>query len=212
VSEKYSTSVIDPEVSPADEYYRILFSGIKRRIEGGKVKSIAVTSAIKGEGKTTTVMQLAKVIARDFEKRVLLLEGDITNPSLNSILVNKPREGQAIGTTIINGLDVMTLGHVIKNKKMNGPAFASGLKKVIETVSNGYDYILIDCPPVLPMVDTQIIAGIVDGLIFVIRAEGPSRSLVKSALKSIPKEKVLGVVLNGMKTRWSSYQRGYGYY
>ncbi len=213
MSKKDSRSGVDPKIVPADEYYRILFSRIERRINGDEIKSIAITSAVKGEGKTTTITQLAKVVVRDFEKRVLLLEGDAINPSLNSILASKSREGQAIGSTAIRGLDVMTLDNVIKNKKVNGPAFAAGLKKVIETVSNSYDYILVDCPPVLPLVDMQIIAGIVDGIIMVVRSEGPSRSVVKNALASLPKDKILGVVLNGMKTRWStSYLNGYGYY
>ena len=126
--------------------------------------------------------------------------------------MNRDQEGQAILKSAIPGLDVMTLSHIIKNKKVTGPNFATGLKKIIDTVSNSYDFIFVDCPPVLPMVDMHIIAGVVDGIIMVIRAEGPSRSLVNSALGSIPKEKIIGVVLNGMKSRWPRYGYGYGQY
>lgn len=211
MSEKYPLPTVGPETAPTDEYYRILFSSIENKIQGSSARTIAVTSSIKGEGKTTTITQMAKIAARDFGKKVLLLEGDSLNPQLHSIVANKPSERQAVGHTLIEGLDVMTLSNVINNKKINGPAFAYGLRKIIDAVSGSYDYILVDCPPILPLVDMRIIADVVDGIIMVIRAEGPSRSLVKSALKSIPAEKVLGVVLNGIMTKWPTYGYGYGY-
>lgn len=214
MSEKYSFPLIGAEIPQSDEYYRILFSGVEKKFQNSGPKSIAVTSAIKGEGKTTTTVQLAKVAVRDFGKKILLLEGDLRSPQLSSILMvsNKSQEGQAILRTTVPGLDVMTLSKIIKNKKVSGPAFATGLKKIIETVSSSYDYILVDCPPILPMVDMHIIAGIVDGIILVVRAEGPSRSMVNNALGSIPREKILGVVLNAVNSRWPNYGYGYGQY
>jgi len=200
-----------PDLAPTDEYYRILFAGIEKKCIGKVPRVIAVTSTVKGEGKTTTVTQLGKIAARDFNKRVLLLEGDSKSPQIHLVLGNRPEDGKAISSTLIKGLDVMTLEKVIMNKKINGPAFSNGLKKVIETVSNRYDYILIDCPPILPLVDMQIIAGMVDGILMVIRADGPSRSFVNSALSAIPKEKLLGVVLNGVKTGIPGYGYGYSY-
>jgi len=124
----------------------------------------------------------------------------------------KQGEDQAIALTSIPGLYVMTLDNIIKNKKINGPAFGNGLRKIIEMVSVSYDYILVDCPPVLPVVDTQIIAGIVDGIILLVRAEGPSRNLVRKALEGIPREKVLGVVFNGAKSRQLKYSHEYHYH
>ncbi|MHB8481178.1 MAG: CpsD/CapB family tyrosine-protein kinase [Nitrospiria bacterium] len=210
-SDKNPLLTVGLEIAPTDEYYRILFSSIEKKIKGNGARTIAVTSSIKGEGKTTTITQMAKIAARDFEKKVLLLEGDALNPQLHSIVLDKPKERQAIGHTVIERLDVMTLSNVLNNKKINGPVFANGLRKIIDTVSGAYDYILVDCPPILPLVDMRIIARVVDGIIMVIRAEGPSRSMVKEALKSVPAEKILGVVLNGITTKWPTYGYGYGY-
>lgn len=211
MAEKYLLPTMAPDLAPSDEYYRILFAGIEKKCTRGYPRTIAVTSTMKGEGKTTTVTQLSKIAARDFGKKVLLLEGDSKSPQIHLVLGNLPSDGKAIGSTQIKGLDVMTLDNVIKNKKINGPAFSAGLKKIIEAVSQGYDYILIDCPPILPLVDMQIIAEMVDGILMVIRADGPSRSFVNSALASIPKEKLLGVVLNGVTTGLPGYGYGYNY-
>lgn len=202
----YTNLMVDSELSPSDEYFRILFLKIVKKI-GEKGKSILITSALKGEGKTTTIIQLAKVAARDFEKKILLLEGDAKNPQLSSIadLSDKQREGHAILNTAIPGLDLMTLDKIIKNRKINGPVFVNGLKKIIEMFWDSYDYILVDCPPVLPLVDTEIIAGIVDGILLVVKAEGPAKRLVKKALETLPKEKVLGVVFNGVQSKWQKY-------
>lgn len=195
---------------PTDEIYRILFSNIERRISERPAKSIAVTSAVKGEGKTTTAIQLAKVMARDFGRRVLLLEGDIKNPQLGSIPLEKDAGGQAIRKTAIKGLEVMNLASITKSKPMNAPTFAGGLKKIVETVSESYDFILIDCPPVMPMVDMQIIAKFVEAILVVVRVQGPPRSLVNKALDSLPREKIIGVAFNGAENALSQY--GYPYH
>jgi capsular exopolysaccharide synthesis family protein len=210
---KYPFPLFVQENLPTDELYRVLFSNIERRIKEKPIRSIAVTSAVKGEGKTTTIIQLAKIAARDYGKKILLIEGDLRNPQLNAIPVSKPEADRAIGDTIVEGLHVMTLANITKNKAINGPTFANGIKKIIETVSNSYDFIFVDCPPLIPLVDMQIIANVVDGIIMVIRAEGPPRSLVNNALESIPREKVIGVILNQVKHSWSQsgYAYGYGY-
>jgi protein-tyrosine kinase len=212
LSNQHPRIIINPEVTPMDEFYRGLFLKIDKKMGPGS-KSILITSAIKGEGKTTTIIQLAKVAARDFEKRVLLLEGDVKNPQLSGLvdITERHREDQAISETTIPGLFVMTLDNIIKNKRISGPVFGNGLKKIIEMVSPSYDYVLVDCPPVLPVVDTQIIAGIVDGIILLIRSEGPTRNLVRKAIEGIPKEKILGVVFNGAKIKTSKYIHPYNY-
>ena len=80
MSDIFSFPTIELDYSETDEYYRILFSGVERKIKNGEIKSIAMTSALKGEGKTTTIIQLAKVAARDYGKKILLLEGDSKSP------------------------------------------------------------------------------------------------------------------------------------
>jgi capsular exopolysaccharide synthesis family protein len=216
-----------PDVGRADmiteEFYRVLFSGMERRLDGKSVKSIAVTSAVKGEGKTTTVIHLAMVAARDFGKRVLLLEGDLKNPQFHrhwtrpdgvglfQLLTQQVEFDKAIMETGQEGLHVLPVGRVDKTRSVSGSILFRGLRNVIEYAVARYDFVFVDCPPILPLVDMRIIGNAVDGVIVVVRADGPPRSVIVKSVESIPREKILGVVLNGVKVSWSGYTYGYTY-
>ena len=213
-------NVID---SGSSELYRVLFSGLMRQIADRPIRSIAITSSVKGEGKTTTAIHLARVAARDFGKKVLLLEGDLKNPQfgkrwsnpegtgLYHLLTKEATLEAAIQMTDQEGFEVLPAGRFSKKQDDSGSALALGLKRILQEVSVRYDFVFVDCPPVHPLVDTRIIAEAVDGVIMVIQSEGPPRSVVASAVESLPSGKVLGVVLNGMKTVWPRYSYGYTY-
>ena len=206
-----------------EEVYRLLFSGMERRLGGRPLKSIGVTSAIQGEGKTTTVIHLAQVAARDFGNRVLLLEGDLKSPQfyrrwtgptgvgLYEVLTDQVGFDKAILQTEQERLDAMPVGRVDRSRSVSGSVLFRTLHKVIEEAKARYDYIFVDCPPIFPLVDMRIIANAVDGMIMVIRAEGPPRSEVVKSTDSIPREKIIGVVLNGVKAFRSGYTSGYTY-
>ncbi len=208
-----------------DELYRILFSGMEHRIGIRSMRSIAVTSAIKGEGKTTTVINLARVAVRDFGKRVLLLEGDLKNPQfhrhwpiqdgigLYHILTQQAQIDLTakVIVTDLEGLDVMPLGNITNRQDANKSFLIQGIKRVIQRAPSRYDYIFVDSPPVLPLVDMQIIAEAVDGVIMVVQAEGPAQSLVRKAFEKIPHNKILGIVVSKVRTSWSQYSYGYNY-
>lgn len=214
---------IDPFESTYGEIYRLLFSGMERRIAEKGIRSIAVTSAIKGEGKTTTAIHVARTAARDFGKRVLLVEGDLRNPQfhrhwmkpdgvgLYDVLRDHARCELAVGPTDTEGMEAMPLGNTPGAPEVSGSILAQGLKRVVRAVATRYDYIFVDSPPILPLVDMRIIAEAVDGILMVVRAEGAPRSVIAKALEAVPREKVVGVVLNGMKTAWPRYDYGYMY-
>jgi succinoglycan biosynthesis transport protein ExoP len=76
---------------------------------------------------------------------------------------------------------------------------------LILTLKERYDFILIDCPPILSLPDMNIIEKLVDGIILVIRAEKTSRDAVKTALNSLGADKIVGVILNDAKQPMSPY-------
>jgi capsular exopolysaccharide synthesis family protein len=215
-----SAHSVDPIPS---EIYRILFSSMERRILGKSIKSIAVTSATQGEGKTTTVVQLAKTAVQDFGRRVLLLEADLRNPrfqaywtkpdgiGLYHILSQRISPSVAIGPSDIDGLDILPAGETVKKQNFSGSMLANGLRKVLEDAESQYDFILVDCPPILPLVDMRIIAPQVNGVLMVVRAGGPPRSVVRHAAQTLQREKVLGLVFNSVDMVWPQYGYGYPY-
>lgn len=210
-------------VNPTDEIYRVLFSSIERRIGGRPIKTIAITSAVKGEGKTTTAIHLARSAARDFGKRVLLVECDLKDPKFNRywswpngygfyhILIRQVSFERAVQATDVPGLEVLPLGRTEKAAGVKGSVLSDGLRRIFEAADGRYDLLLIDAPPAVPLVDVRIIAEEVDGILMVVQAEGPPRSLVEKAVAAVPREKVLGVVFNGVKSNWFGYSYGYMY-
>ncbi len=82
---------------------------------------------------------------------------------------------------------------------------------LISSFKNNYDYVFIDSPPVLPVADMNILSEIVDGIVFVIKADDTPKNLVKKAIKSLSAGDVVGIVLNGFQMPSKKYSKYYGY-
>lgn len=210
------------ESIPSDQY-RMLFSKVDRlcRLENKKI--IAVTSSIKGEGKTTTVSNLAVVAARDFGKRSLLLDGDFNNPALSfifdakkgpglvDVLREKHRLGEVIRRSPIENLAILPMGTPSSYTGENNIWASARMKDVLREVREWFDYIWIDAPPILPMFDMTVISESVDGILLVVQAGETPASLLAQAVKSINSKKIIGSVLNRAKAPWPSKYYKYGY-
>lgn len=201
----------------AAEQYRILFTKLDQvsRADGSKV--FALTSAVKGEGKTMTSLNLAYVAARDFRKRCLLIELDLKNPSLRTKLdsggarlgVTEVLSGQVRSDEAMTRLDdcenlfFLQAGKSARNStELLGSAV---LEEIIRDARRDFDLVIVDCPPILPLADMSVISRYVDGMVLVIRAEATSRGLVKNALDSLTEGRVIGAVLNGAQTVLKKY-------
>ncbi|MEH7355998.1 CpsD/CapB family tyrosine-protein kinase [Neobacillus drentensis] len=170
-------------------------------------RTITITSPKREDGKSTTASNFAISLAQQ-GKKVLLIDADLRNPTLNitfkmenyvglsDVLVGRNIIEDSIFRSGINGLDLMTSGPIPFN-----PTELLGSKKMeilIETVSILYDVILFDTPPVLEVSDAKIIANQCDGQILVIRwgkTKNEEAIEAKKILESA-KAKLLGVILN----------------
>jgi capsular exopolysaccharide synthesis family protein len=85
------------------------------------------------------------------------------------------------------------------------------LKSIIDLVSERYDYILFDSPPILSVSDSAILTNRLDGIIFIINAEKTEKNALKQGLEAIPNEKVLGLVLNNINIERDGYYYRYYY-
>ena len=189
-------------------------------------KIIGVTSALPGEGKTFFVANLAVSIAQA-EKKVLLIDADMRRPRIHRIFNQKRKPGLsnlimaeedlegAIGEVTrklpISGLDMICSGDIPHNP--NELLGSQKMKSIIDIVSERYDYILFDGPPVLSVSDSAVLANELDGMIFVINAEETEKNALKQALEATPNEKMLGLGLNKINIeRDGYYYRYYQYY
>jgi len=195
------------------EQYRLLRSKLSSLNSNHNNKVIALTSTQKGEGKSTTSVNLAIVMAKDTKKNVLLIDGDMRKPSIHTffnykvkyglvdILLKRTNIGSAIVSSGIKNLTLLLGGEAVGNPSdlITSPL----LRELIEILKTKFDYIIIDSPPIIPFADMNILADIVDSILLVVKAETTPKKMVLEALKSLNKENVIGVVLNDSRRRLS---------
>ncbi len=216
-------TTITRAVSLSSDQYRVLFAKIDLHCRTDGKKIIAITSTLKGEGKTTTATNLAVVCARDFGKRCLLIDGDVRRPSIAATFQIAEAPGlidvvekrclleNAMKRGPVENLTILTIGG---SGKQCGQIWTSDvIRDLLGEARGWFDYIFIDAPPILSHVDVNLITEFADGVLLVVRAGLAEEALLGQAVKSLGRSKIIGSVLNGEKIEWPirSYHQ-YGYY
>ncbi len=210
----------------ASEQYRLLRTNIMFTLpEDVKCPIIGVTSSIRGEGKSTTAINLSYVLAEK-GSRVLLIDGDLRIPSVAKKLDIKNEfgltnlllgEGAKIGewqTDIHPKWFILPSGDIPPN-----PSELLGsrrMENVLNTLRESFDYIIIDLPPVNLVSDAMSIANLITGLIVVIREDYATKSDIDQCFRQInlSNVNVLGCVMNesGNRAGYYSKYKKYRYY
>ncbi|GEM_PF-716732 len=206
------------------EAYRIIRTNLAFGSVDRALKVIQVTSAIKGEGKTTTACNLGISLAQT-GMRILLIDADMRRPSLHKIL-ELGRGAGGLSNALTNGdswetyirpsveanLSCLTAGDIPPN-----PAellSSKRMKTLLAELRDHFEMIILDSPPVISVADSSVIASCVDGIILVSKAGFIPRHIclkAKHALESVH-GKIVGCILNAVKSQHHSYydQRYYG--
>ena len=215
------TSLEKPQ-SNISEAYRTIRTGIEFSNLDKDLKIICITSSKKDEGKTTVLSNLGVSFAK-LDKKVLLIDADLRNPSISKmfdtsnsqglmdILLGKRDIQDCIKKTKQENLYILTGGTIPPN-----PAEVLSSKKMsefIESIKDEYDYIFIDSPPVGVVSDASIISAYSDGVIFVVGANEVDSNLAKIAKERLDsvKANIVGVILNKFKTNINSEYYNYSY-
>lgn len=200
------------------EAYRTLRTNIQYSSFDKDLKTIVVTSSEPGEGKSTTVGNLAISFSQS-EKKTILIDCDLRKPSihkkfrisnlvgLSDVLIGKEHIEDAIKKHDTN-LYILTSGKVPPNpSEMLG---SKAMEKLIEELKKHFDIILLDSAPVQAVTDAQILSTKVDGTLLVVRSERTKRDSVVQAKELLDKvgANIVGVVFNGV----SNSRRKYYYY
>lgn len=162
--------------SPVSEAYRAIRTNLQFAGAGKRLKTLVFTSAIPGEGKSTTVANLAIAMGQD-DKKILLIDCDMRKPVvhrrfglLNRGLSNCFAEDlplkEVIQADVFPNLDVVTSGPVPPN-----PAELLGSKKMealLQEAAEAYDYVFLDMPPVLAVTDAALMSSRVDGTVIIL--------------------------------------------
>ena len=212
----------DPK-SPISESYRVLRTNIQFASVDKPIKTIAVTSSSPGEGKTTTISNLAITFAQSGSK-VLLIDADLRKPRIHKVFHLPNNEGMTtilaqhidysacVNGCSIDNLYILTSGPVPPNP--SEILSSNAMKKFIETLKNDFDIILIDAPPVGVVTDGAILSTIVDGTILVVSSgdvEIEAAQRAKDLLEKV-NANILGVVLNRVTKNNQGGSYSYYYY
>lgn len=190
----------------AEERYRALAVRLLNLAERRKLKTLLITSAEAGEGKTTVATVVAWSLAKHPERRVLLIDANPASPSVGRTLGLDPKRGwlnlvdrscelkHALVRVDPNGLYVMTPGPLAALQSTD--AMSSGLEDVIADLARCFHLVVVDSAAILESPEAQRLAAVLDGAVIVARAGQAHHSKVTAARKLVPKGRRLGVVLN----------------
>ena len=209
----------------ATEQYKILRANLSFTIpENVKCPIIGVTSSIRGEGKSTTAVNLSYVLAEN-GKKVLLIDGDLRIPSIakkmgiestpgltNLLMRFESRQLVSFQSSILENWYIIPAGNIPPNpSELLGSA---KMEKLLENLSEEFDYIIIDLPPVNIVSDALAISRYITGMILVVREEYTEKKEFEACSRQLELSnvKVLGCVMNGAKTGSGSYGKYRRYY
>ena len=207
--------------SVVSEQFKTIRTNINFSMPDKDIKSIVVTSSTPGEGKSTISSNSAVVFAQS-GKKVLLVDADMRKPTshhtfgisnstgLSTVLTRQQTVDQVVHKTEIEGLQVITSGPIPPN-----PAELLGSKmmdQLISQLTEQYDLVIFDAPPVLSVTDSQILANKSEGTILVVNSGMAEKDGVLKAKEALvaSKANILGVVLNNYVLEKDHYY--YQYY
>ncbi len=222
------------------EGYRSLKVNLQFACLDRTVKSLSFASAGLGEGKTTTVINLAITIAQD-GRRILVVDADLRKPAVHSRLGLKREPGlsevlvgnaqwqdvvqtapdlmlgklgfdQVLSAPGVDNLSIITSGHLPPNPSefFNSQRFVD----LIAACEENYDLVLIDCPPILPVADAVLVGPKVDGVVLVYQVGKIGRTplLRAKTLLENAQAHIVGVVLSNVSAEFSPDYHQYQYY
>lgn len=193
--------------SPLSEEYRLLRTKIHFFSKDQELKTVMVTSTQTGEGKTTTISNLAITYAQE-GKMVLLIDADMRKPSLHRVFSQLNHQGLSTLLAGESSLKEVTKETFITNLSLipSGPTSSNPselidsitMRELLEQLKQEFDVILIDTPSVLAVSDSVIVSALCDGIIMVVAAGKVKRDRLKKAQEQLEhaNARMLGIVLN----------------
>jgi len=212
----------DPK-SPISEAYRSLRTSLMYTKQGSQ-GSIMVSSPGPGEGKSTTVINLAITYA-NLGKKTLLIDADLRKPVLHKVFNANVDLGlthylsrvedkwkNVVNKTDIDNLDIIYNGAIPPNpSELLG---GESMKNMVRDLKNNYDIILFDAPPILAVTDAVVLSRLIDQFLMVVRFGNTNKDSIDQAIISLAHvdTSLTGVVFNDLNRRNSYYSKGYSYY
>jgi capsular exopolysaccharide synthesis family protein len=191
---------------PGAEQFRTLRSRLFRMRESQPLQTILISSAIPAEGKTVVSANLAYALVRQRGSRVLLIDADLRSPRVHTLLGAPSSPGladylqkTATEFEVIHRANEEGLCFIPAGNHVTHPSeliSSDRMKQFLDRVKPAFDWIIIDSPPALPVADAAVLGGLVDGVLFVVRANSTPSAVSQKACKELRDAHIIGVVLN----------------
>lgn len=213
-------------MSAMAEQFRVAATRVVLSRSSSKHTVVVVTSAVSGEGKSTTAANLAYVLAHDLGKSALLIDCDFKKSMVHSYMGITPEPG--LVEAVYGDLPVEDCIHSLKNSSLSvlpcGRRDSQAvdltkirqLSNILARLRERFEFIVLDAPPVFPLADMNMLGSIADLMIFVVRAGITPQDLIQRAIKTMRPPEKSGVILTGYDggadSRYLSqcYVQGYG--
>jgi capsular exopolysaccharide synthesis family protein len=200
-------SLTNPSSFAAEQYQNLRLK-IERLRQTRDLRVIAITSPGAADGKTVTSINLAGALARGAAKRVLLMDADLRRPEIaNQLNIDDNAVGFA---DVVRSTEVSLQRTIHPLDEYNVDLIPAGgaagpihevfrsprLVQLLHHVREQYDYVILDTPPLVPVVDSALLSRVVDGVLVVVAANKTPRKLLEEALNELDAAKVIGIVFN----------------
>lgn len=207
--------------SPASEAFHLQGVRLRNLRKKRELKNLLITSTVPKEGKSVVAANLACTLGSGGKRKVLLLEGDVRRPSQSEIfgLARKPglcnylASKRSLAACLYHlpkaGIWILPAGD--NRGDLREFLQSPHLPGLMATLNTWFDWIVIDSPPVLPLVDTTIWARFADGILFVTRPGTTRKRKLQKGLEAIDQNKLIGALLNSSKNTKDSYDYYYGH-
>ena len=217
-------TIVDPDSLISEEYRKLKSMVVKLTKTDVFRNMLMVTSAIGGEGKSVTSLNLAITLAQEYDHTVLLVDADLRQPSLNDYLgihseigltdclVDGVGIGSALIKTGIGGLVFLPAGSKVSNP---GELLSSNrMREIVKELKHRYPdrYVIFDAPPVLPFAEVLSLGALLDGIIYVVREGVTPEDNMKDAVAMLKDSNLLGVVYNAAESVLLSGHYHYSHY
>jgi len=213
---------VDPKCHVAEQY-RIMRTNILALSPDNPPKSFVTTSALRGEGKTTTTCNIALSFADNSDLKVVLVDADLRKPGVhkNFGLPREPGMADVLsGSADLNelilkpriaNLHIVTAGKIIPNP--SELLSSQRMKETVTRLKERFDYVFFDCAPIIPVTDAGVVGSQVDGAILIVRAASTGALDVERAFSLLKDANVkpLGAVLTSVVTYIPYYLYRYRY-
>jgi succinoglycan biosynthesis transport protein ExoP len=208
--------------SPLTEAYLTIRTNLQFATPHGVPRSLMITSTHAAEGKSTTALALALVLARQ-GLRVLVVDSDMRSPSLHhrfnignekglsNILSGNARWGEVVQDAKLGGVKAITAGPHPPNSAdlLSGP----GLGTLLGELMGAFDHVIVDAPPMLGLADAPLVASKVGGVVYVVESFGVQSRSARIAINRLRNTgaHLLGAVLTKFESKKAAYGYGYDY-